>query len=484
MAVGGVDAADGSRVLLWFRSDLRVRDNTALHHAMTDSTRGVVGVFVICARQWRGHDWGMAKADFVLRNARELSAALERLRVPLRVLDVPKFAAAPAALAKLADEVRCDALYFNEEHEVNERERDAAVRKRFEQDKRRVRAFRDQTILDVSKLRTTVDGWYSVFTPFKRRWLAELDASPPADFLAAKRQSVAPCASDPVPPHIDGFTGGVRPDLWPAGEEEAQRRLTRFVEQRIGGYAAQRDTPGVNGTSTLSPYLAAGVISPRECLRAALAAREEETPNAQKGIDTWISELIWREFYRHVLIGFPQVCRGRPFRAHTDELPWRGAGAEFEAWCAGRTGVPIVDAGMRQLVQTGWMHNRLRMITAMFLTKDLFVDWRLGERFFMRHLIDGDFASNNGGWQWSASTGTDAAPYFRIFNPFTQGRKFDADGAFIRRFVPELAECSNKVIHAPHEHGGVAGYPAPIVDHAEARKTTIAAFRALSTEAS
>ena len=241
--------------------------------------------------------------------------------------------------------------------------------------------------------------------------------------------------------------------------------------------------PAVDGTSTLSPYLAAGVLSPRQCLRAAVEANRGRAGSGKMGVTTWISELIWREFYRHIVIGFPRVGMNRPFRLETDRLPWRYDEGQFQAWCAGRTGVPIVDAGMRQLAETGWMHNRVRMITAMFLAKDLFIDWRWGERHFMRHLVDGDFASNNGGWQWSASTGTDAAPYFRIFNPFRQSRRFDPKGDYLRRFVPELASVSAGEIHEPHRNVSLrTDYPTPIVDHANARKQAIEAFRLRSRE--
>ena len=201
------------------------------------------------------------------------------------------------------------------------------------------------------------------------------------------------------------------------------------------------------------------------------------------GPATWISELIWREFYRHVLVGFPRVGMNRAFKPATERLPWRADEGRFRAWCEGRTGYPIVDAGMRQLAQTGWMHNRLRMIVAMFLSKDLFIDWRRGERHFMRHLVDGDLASNNGGWQWSASTGTDAAPNFRVFNPFAQSRKFDPDGEFIRRWVPELGGADARVLHDPallacERRAGLA-YVEPVCDHSVARQHVIAAFRTL-----
>ena len=243
----------------------------------------------------------------------------------------------------------------------------------------------------------------------------------------------------------------------------------------------------------LSPYLA--VARSRPGVRAPGDRGERrETIQGNDGLVHWISEVIWREFYKHLLVSFPRLCMGRPFQLATDRVRWREDPAAFEAWKVGRTGYPIVDAGMRQLLETGWMHNRVRMITAMFLTKDLLLDWRLGERHFMRHLVDGDLSQNNGGWQWSASTGTDAQPYFRVFNPFSQSRKFDEEGAYIKRWVPELRDVPAGVLHDPDalqerfggglfggggSGGGQSAYPPPMVDHAMARDRAIAAFKAI-----
>jgi deoxyribodipyrimidine photo-lyase len=236
-----------------------------------------------------------------------------------------------------------------------------------------------------------------------------------------------------------------------------------------------------NGTSTLSPYLASGIVSARQCFHYAMIKRHHAASSV--GFDTWISELCWRDFYKHILVAFPKVCRNQPFKDETKALKWQQDEVLFTAWCNGKTGYPIIDAAMRQLKKTGWMHNRLRMITAMFLTKDLFIDWRLGERFFMQHLVDGDFSANNGGWQWSASTGNDAVPYFRIFNPVLQSKKFDPDGRFIRQFIPEISHLSDQQIHLPHAKGQVSqlNYPLPIVDHSLARTFTLSQFNALKT---
>ena len=266
------------------------------------------------------------------------------------------------------------------------------------------------------------------------------------------------------------------------GEAEALRRLHAFLDQGVLDYGETRDFPAMAGTSVLSPYLAAGIISPRQCV-AALQQRLGGRPQskAQPGF-VWLNELIWREFYRHLLVLVPSLSMNRPFKPETAALPWSWDPDAFAAWCEGRTGYPIVDAAMRCLNATGWMHNRLRMIVASFLTKDLHIHWRLGEDYFMSRLIDGDLAANNGGWQWAAGTGADAAPYFRVFNPTTQGQRFDPQGDFIRTWVSELADLPATYVHQPHDWLRLKGrqcYPAPMVDHAVARVRAIEMFRDL-----
>jgi len=476
------------RALMWFRQDLRVRDNTALLKACADADRGVVGVFAVTPRQWRQeHDWGWPKADFTLRNARELSEALAKLNIALRVIETADFSGVPEALRGLAAEHECGALYFNREYEINELERDEAVSDCFERDGLAVRSFTDLTLVEPGEVKTKEGRWYSVFTPFKKavyeRWADEGRPEPGGE---PKKQAEMVGSPDEIPVTLDGFGGepGFRADLWPAGERAAMTRLDVFCSERIDDYKDKRDAPAINGTSCISPYLAAGVVSPRQCLEKAMEANHGRYRNGGKGPDHWISEILWREFYKHFVVGFPRVVRRQAFRTEYDRIRWETNGEGLEAWKQGRTGYPIVDAAMRQLNQTGWMHNRLRMIVAMFLSKDLFIDWREGERYFARRLVDYDFASNNGGWQWSASTGADAAPYFRIYNPVSQSQRHDPDGAFIRKFCPELARLSGDALHdpgsLPPDGRKSLDYPAPIVDHARAREAALAAFKALN----
>ena len=390
----------------------------------------------------------------------------------------------PGALLEIARQHRCTDVHFNLEYEINESRRNDQTRNLLEREGIAVHAYHDQVILPPADIRTGEGRFFSVFTPFRKAYYKLLLERGVEVIGEPKKQAAMLGGPDPIPTSVEGFRSEVDPRLWPAGEAAASRRLKAFIGNRISGYKESRDLPALDATSMLSAYLAAGVLSPRQCMVPALEANHGKFEGGNEGAACWISELVWREFYRHVLVGFPRVCMGRPFKPATDRIRWNTDAGALEAWRNGRTGVPIVDAAMRQLASMGWMHNRLRMIAAMYLTKDLFFDWREGERHFMRHLIDGDLASNNGGWQWSASTGTDAAPYFRIFNPISQSKKCDPGGEFIRRWVPELRGIEGDDIHDPSGlpplRRSSLDYPEPIVDHSKARERVMKAFQALA----
>lgn len=482
----------GMRSMVWFRTDLRTRDHAALAHACAAqvekgvSPGGVVGLFVISPGEWRAHDWACVKVEFVLRTLRELSAALARLNIPLLIRTAKGPGEVPSVVARAAREVGAARVDFNREYEVNERRRDEAVTRALEAQGVRVFAWHDQCALEPGCVRTGAGGPFTVFTPFRKAWLrVSAERGGLKDLGVPAAQKKIDLEPDEVPGRVPGFGSDIAPEHWPAGEAEALRRLKVFVRERGRAYKDRRDFPAVEGTSALSPYLAIGAISPRICVRAAAEANNGALDGGSAGLAGWISELIWREFYIHVVEAFPRVCMHRAFKPAAERVAWRTDEAQLLAWKEGRTGYPIVDAAMRQLRTLGWMHNRLRMISAMFLTKDLLIDWRLGERFFMQNLVDGFLPSNNGGWQWSASTGTDAQPYFRIFNPFSQSERFDPDGTFIRAWVPELRGVRGAAVHQPHDSKkGVSpleraklDYPPPIVDHAKARERVLKAFK-------
>ncbi len=466
--------------LVWFRSDLRSHDNRAL---ATAAAKGpVVAVFLHSAAQWQAHGHGASKIDFWRRGMSALQEALHGLNIALLQRNIDTFEHAPDTLLALAREYGAQALHFNHEYPLNERRRDDAVLAAFARAGIAAHGHHDAVAFAPGELLTGKGDYYGVFTPFAKAWhrqvtaerLALADAPPaqqPLDIHADI--PLAPKAATPENTATD-------PRRWPAGEDAAADQLARFLRFRARHYQQQRDFPAVSGTSELSPYLALGMISHRQCLQAVMSDNNGQLAEGDAGLGAWVNELVWREFYQHVAAGFPRVCQYQPFKENTRALEWRDDEAGFAAWCAGRTGYPLVDAAMRQLVTTGWMHNRLRMVTAMFLAKHLLIDWRRGEAFFMRHLIDGEFGANNGGWQWAASTGTDAAPYFRIFNPTTQSTRFDPDAAFIARWVPELAPLAAKARHnPPAAERARLGYPEPIVDHKAARQRALDAFKAL-----
>ncbi|MCU0089927.1 MULTISPECIES: deoxyribodipyrimidine photo-lyase [Pseudomonas] len=473
--------------LIWLRSDLRQHDNTALAAA---AERGpTVAVYLLSPLQWQEHDDAPCKIDFWLRNLRELSKSLGALNIPLLIRTAPHWDQAPAVLLELCRQLKIEAVHVNEEYGINESRRDEAVAEALQAEGITFHSYLDQLLFKPGSVLTKTGTYFQVFSQFRKVCYERLHRSMPSLKQAPGKQSALNIASDPVPEAIEGFPtpGESLRALWPAGEAEARRRLDTFADAQIDYYKSERDFPAKPGTSQLSAYLAAGVISPRQCLHAALQSNQGEFESGKVGAVTWINELLWREFYKHILVGYPRVSRHRAFRPETEALAWRDAPEELAAWQEARTGLPIIDAAMRQLLETGWMHNRLRMVVAMFLTKNLLIDWREGERFFMRHLIDGDLAANNGGWQWSSSTGTDSAPYFRIFNPVSQSEKFDSEGLFIKHWLPELAGLNKKEVHNPASAGGlfgVADYPAPIVNLSASRERALTAFKNLPSRAS
>ncbi|MGP3790890.1 deoxyribodipyrimidine photo-lyase [Pseudomonas sp. B392_1p] len=470
------------RQLIWLRSDLRVHDNTALCAAMAEGP--TIALYLLSPGQWQQHDDAPCKVDFWLRNLAALQVELQRLNVPLLIRHAEHWRDAPEVLTEVCHPHAISCVHVNDEYGLNETRRDRDVALRLDDLGVGFRAHLDQLLLKPGSVLTRSGGYFQVFSQFRKVCYQRLHTALPALHAVPAAQAPLEIASDAVPASVPGFAppaDSLR-QLWPAGEAAAHERLMQFVDEQLGDYPLQRDLPALPGTSQLSPYLAAGVLSPRQCLHAALRANRGEFDSGQPGAVTWINELLWREFYKHILVGYPRVSRHRAFRLETEALPWRHAPDDLAAWQEGRTGFPLIDAAMRQLLTTGWMHNRLRMVVAMFLTKNLLIDWREGERFFMRHLIDGDLAANNGGWQWSASTGTDAAPYFRIFNPISQSQKFDPEGRFIRHWLPELAHLNPRDIHDPSALGGLFGavdYPRPIVDLRRSRERALAAFQNL-----
>ena len=464
--------------IVWFREDLRIHDNNALYHASLHSQGRILGLFVIDRTMWHKHHMAACRVDFILQGLKALSLSLAKLNIPLLLIEVSDSTKTAEEIYKLMDQHKALALFFNKQYEFDELKRDSHVAEYLEAKSMECYSYDDQLILTPGSIRTKQGDYFKVFTPFKRAWINAYRERTTVKILAApKAQKPTNIKSSVIPDKIIGFNSKINPKYWPGGEKNAEKALDQFINSRLFDYDKQRDFPAIMGTSRLSPYLASGMISARQCMLAAVEENKHQLDSGNKGALCWMGELIWREFYKTILMSTPRVSMSQAYQTSTDQIKWDFNEIHFTAWKDGRTGYPLIDAAMRQLSQTGWMHNRLRMVTAMFLVKNLFFDWRLGEAYFMSQLIDGDLAANNGGWQWCASTGTDAAPYFRIFNPITQSKNFDPEGKFIRHYCPELAQLSNKEIHEPHRKPSITiDYPKPIIELHAKRTKVLAAY--------
>jgi deoxyribodipyrimidine photo-lyase len=471
-------------IVHWFRRDLRIGDNTALSAAARDGD-GIVTVFVLDnhysndTHYGKDPNIGPARFRFLRESLEELGGRIAASGGRLLVRQGP----AADALPRLLAETGASAVYANAEVGPWPESRDSGAAARLEAAGARLRLFPDALLVEPDALLSGRGEPYALHAPFAKAW-SLVEKKPPVAAPGPGRFAAPPVASIPLSRVRSWKDLAPIPGAPRGGEAEAERLLEAFTA-RLSAYAGERDFPALDATSRLSPHLHFGTISPRTILRE-VRAGEGLRPAANK----FVSELAWREFFHHVLFHFPRVA-GESFRRDMDDMEWNDDAESLATWREGRTGYPIVDAGMRQLSSTHWMHNRARMIVASFLTKDLHIHWRAGERWFEHELVDADLANNNGGWQWAAGTGPDAAPFFRIFNPSLQSKKFDPEGAYIRRYVPELARVPAGKIHEPwtmtegeqREAGCRIGtgrdYPAPIVDHAREREVALERFARL-----
>lgn len=472
-----------ARTLLhWFRRDLRVADNTALFRAARDAER-VVPVFILDDHYARDPNVGPSRFRFLRESLEELERALPRCGGRLIVRRGP----AARALPELLEETGADAVYANAEIGPHPERRDREAAAAVEAAGGKLFLFGDALLVEPDAIASGSGEPYTVYTPFSRKWLAAEKRDPEPAPAALDTPSLL---SVPLS-RVRSWRGLAREPLWPAGGETAARELVaRFFAAPVDRYAADRDRPDREGTSRLSPHLHFGTVSPRTLRAAAQEAWRNGSPSRRAGVNRYVLELAWRDFYHHVLFHFPRVTR-ESFRPAFDAMPWRDDPDALQAWREGRTGYPLVDAAMRELASTHWMHNRSRMVAASFLTKDLHVHWRHGAEWFEHELADADLANNNGGWQWAAGSGTDAAPYFRIFSPVLQSRRCDPKGVYIRRHVPELARVPDERVHEPWTMTGAeqaragcrigADYPLPIVDHAAERRAALAMLEKTKT---
>jgi len=455
--------------IFWFRKDLRLEDNRGLSEFLSNiknaPEEGNKFAFIYIKNFDSYNYYGQKRIAFLNETLAELSESLDYYGLKLHIIK----GSSPDIFKRLADKFGSINLFANRQVEPYSVKRDNSVKNIIENCGGSFKLFSDTTIFDFGEIIKDDKTPYTVFTPFKKKFLSLL--SPDrfteryCDFSCLKKlrkennidnlgdfETYNPAAKNNSISNSDFLKGG---------SIEGLKHLRNFYNSSMHDYKKNRDFPALQGTSMVSAYLHFGAISIRECFETAYKKLENLT--SREGVETWISELIWREFYYHITFHFPHIIN-KSFKPEFENIKWDNNESLFEKWKTGQTGYPIVDAGMRQLLKEGWMHNRVRMITASFLTKDLLIDWMLGEKFFAEHLIDLDFSCNNGGWQWSASTGCDAQPYFRIFNPYLQSAKFDTEGEYIKKYVPELSDVPSKQIHNPSEIKDI-DYPQPVVEH-------------------
>ncbi|KAF1979041.1 hypothetical protein BU23DRAFT_586793 [Bimuria novae-zelandiae CBS 107.79] len=491
----------GQAVIHWFKRDLRVRDNTGLSKAgelAKVKGVGVIGVWIMSPQDWEAHLVSPAKCDFELRSVELLQKELAELDIPLYIETVTPRKNVPKRLLAMAKEWGVNNIFCNLEYEPDELRREEILVRQGAEEGINFEPYHDDCVVTPGRLKTGAGRQYAVYTPWYRAWVAHLHAHPeilqerpmPDKNPLGFRETFKTLFDREVPAAPESKTLDKEQKerfsrLWPAGEAAALDRISLFLTEKIGHYTATRNFPSKKSTANVSVHHAAGTLAARTSVRMARDVNStKKLDGGIEGIRGWIGEVAWRDFYRHVLVNWPYICMNKPFKYEYTNISWEYNTEHFEAWTQGRTGYPIVDAAMRCLNATAYMHNRLRMITASFLAKHLLIDWRLGEQYFMTHLIDGDFASNNGGWGFSSSTGVDPQPYFRVFNPWLQSEKFDADGEFIRKWVEELRDVEGKGVHNPYEKGGEAervarerGYPRTVVEHRLARERCLGRYK-------
>ncbi|CAG0951707.1 Deoxyribodipyrimidine photo-lyase [Anaerolineae bacterium] len=473
----------------WIRRDLRLNDNTALYAALTTAAI-VIPVFILDDRLLHAPRLKGARTAWMLQGLQVLDQDIQRLGGRLIVRHGPPV----SEMLAVCHESGAAAVFWNRDYSPYALKRDQSVRQALNKAGVSTHDFKDLILHEPNEIPTRTGKPYEVYTPFSKAWHAVPKPPRLPDLERSELKRLNPpigLRSDPLPtPEELGITAAPAP-IVPPGEKPALNRLADFLHKPVYGYKEGRNDLPSPATSILSPYLRWGMISPRVCLGEAQRVLERTPdPEARGGIVSWISELIWREFNYSILINHPRIVR-QNFRPQYDAIQWGNNPQWLDAWQSAQTGYPIVDAAIRQLLEAGWMHNRARMIVASFLCKDLLIDWRQGEAFFMRHLLDGDLANNVGGWQWTAGTGTDAAPYFRIFNPHAQSQKYDPQGEYIKTYVPALKNVPPAYIHAPHlmprtlqeRTGCVIGqdYPLPIVHHDQQRPKALMMYSAART---
>ncbi|WVR08725.1 hypothetical protein IAU60_005783 [Kwoniella sp. DSM 27419] len=520
---GQKEVEKGDSVVYWMRME-DVRNNTALYRASQCAQElglPLIALFVISPGDYKMHDRSPKRIDFILRNLRNLKPKLHALNIPLHIVSYDRRLSIPRRLVnEVFPSLGATHVFANIEYEVDELRRDIAAVKLGREKGIDVRCLHDRLVVPPGRVKSQAGKPMSVFSPWQRTWARLLDQEPsllnlspdpqPNPESIKQDERFGKLFQDDVPVSIEGFEMEEKElfeEIWPEGTERAKELLHRFLhtkprktqlqlkspletgaeesakESRVAQYQTGRNLVDGDNSSRLSPYLASGVISGRMVIAEAKKYRNGKLESGRDmGVGMWVQEVAWRDFYNHVMSTWPRVSMGRPFLEKFADVQWEVNEEHLQAWKDGKTGFPIVDAAMRACKARGWMENRVRMVSASFLVKSLMIDWRLGEKHFMESFVDGDLAANNGGWQWTASTGTDPQPYFRIFNTLTQSEKCDPNGDYIRYWVPELRNLKGKAIHDPYHHMPSnefkkLGYPAPIVDHKKSRERALFRYK-------
>ncbi|CAL4043066.1 deoxyribodipyrimidine photo-lyase [Buchnera aphidicola] len=464
--------------LMWFRNDLRIHDNIALYAACKKKEANVLSIFIATPQKWKKNFMSFKKSEYIYKNLLMLQKNIMKIGIPLYFYESKNSFTSVKFLINFCQKNKVNSIFYNDQYETNEIKRDFLTKKMLEKENISVRTFHDATLISPDKIYKKNGQSYNNFSFFKKNIIKKIQRKLPQSF--------------PVPdirPFLKIKTYAIKfsyprenidENLFPIGEHSALNKLSFFIDKQINKYELEHNFPNVNCTSFLSASLSIGILSSRQCIKLLLKKKIYKNKiniNECK----WLNELIWREFYKYILVKYPTLIQCKSKYNLENKITWNNNKKNLIAWKEGRTGYPIVDAGMRQLNELGWMHNRIRMITASFLVKDLLINWREGEKYFISKLIDGDTAINNGNWRWIASIGYGSNPYFRIFNPIYQAKKFDKEGYFVKKYIPELRMVPNLYIFNPHlwsqKIGKKINYPFPIVDHEKTKKNVITVFK-------
>ncbi|WP_343191953.1 deoxyribodipyrimidine photo-lyase [Buchnera aphidicola] len=456
--------------LMWFRNDLRIHDNTALHFCCKDPLIKVLSIFISTPSQWQKHDMSFKKSEYIYKNLLELKKNMLSLGIPLDIHESMNFATSIQFIIQFCKKNKITDMFYNYEYEINEKKRDVSITQLLNKENILIHRFHDSVILPPDKICTKNGKIYQCFYFFKKNIINQLKETSLKCWPKPNIRNSIKYTKKKIP-----FTykrEKIQTKIYPIGEEQALNQLIFFIEKNIENYELTYNIPYLNTTSLLSVCLSIGVLSPRQCLY--FLFKKTMFTSKKKYQCRWFNELLWREFYKYLLINNPQLSKYESLLNFEKKIKWNSNENHLLAWKNGKTGYPIIDAGMRQLKEYGWIHNRIRMICACFLVKNLLIDWRIGEKYFISKLIDGDLAINNGNWQWIASVGINSMPYFQIFNPINQIKKFDSQGLYIKKYLPELRKVPPSDISIPYnwsyKTGKKINYPIPIIDYNVTKK--------------